>query len=453
MTDIPGAAASGLLSAPAADLCARAFDAARAGWAGFGVKGADPRWLYVPGRIEVLGKHTDYAGGSTLTCAAERGVCAVYSPRHDNVVRILDMVDRRTAVFAMIPDLVIPIGDWSNYPMTVGRRLARNFEGPLRGMDVAFRNTLPVSAGMSSSSALMTTVFLALAGVNALDDRAPYRAHVHSRTDLASYLGSVENGQALGVLTGDHGVGTFGGSEDHTAILCSEQGRIGHFEFCPGRRLASLPVPTGCTFIVASSGIVAKKTGNARERYNRASLLVGEILRLWRDATGRADLTLRAAVHSAGDAADRLRSILAERPSPAFSSADLVRRLEHFLLENETLVPQAARALAEGDADGFGRAARASQRAAEELLQSQVPETIALARSAEELGALATSAFGGGFGGSVWALVRSSDAQTFAASWRARYRTNASPRIFGRAVFFETAAGPPAMQDGVSDAV
>jgi galactokinase len=204
---------------------------------------------------------------------------------------------------------------------------------------------------------------------------------------------------------------------------------------------------------VASSGIVAKKTGNARERYNRASLLVAEILRLWRDATGRADLTLRAAVHSAGDAADRLRSILAERPSPAFSSADLVRRLEHFLLENETLVPQAARALAEGDADGFGRAARASQQGTEELLQNQVPETIALARSAAELGALATSAFGAGFGGSVWALVRSSDAQTFAASWRARYRTIASPRIFGRAVFFETAAGPPAMQDAVSGAV
>ncbi|MDN5600141.1 MAG: galactokinase, partial [Brachybacterium sp.] len=61
-------------------------------------------------------------------------------------------------------------------------------------------------------------------------------------------------------------------------------------------------------------------------------------------------------------------------------------------------------------------------------LRNQVPQTIALARSAEELGARTASAFGAGFGGSVWALVPTADAEGFAAAWRERYlRTEDAP--------------------------
>jgi galactokinase len=421
-----------------------AFAAAGDGWAGLTGRLADPRSLFVPGRIEVLGKHTDYAGGATLTCAVERGVCAVYSGRRDAVVRLVDTVDARTIEFPIAADLVIPVGDWSNYPMTVARRLARNFEPPLAGVDFAFRNTLPVSAGMSSSSALITAVFLALAEVNRLQDRPLYREHIHDMADLAGYLGSVENGQPFGGLSGDHGVGTFGGSEDHTAILCSEPGRIGHFQFCPGRRLATLPLPDGYTFAIASSGVVAQKTGNARDRYNRASLLVGEILRLWRDTTGERQTTLNDAVHSGPDARERLETIVRDARSELFSAADLSRRLAHFLLENETLVPAAARALADGDVLEFGRIADESQRGASELLTNQVPETVALTRLARELGAAAASAFGAGFGGSVWALVHERDAPTFPQRWRTRYQAVVSSRVIARSTFFLTAPGRPA---------
>jgi len=432
------------MSAGNVELCDAAFAAAREGWTRLRGSGPDERAVFVPGRIEVLGKHTDYAGGATLTCAVERGVCAVYAGRQDGRVRILDTVDRRTVEFPIAADIVIPSGDWVNYPMTVARRLARNFEPPLNGIDFAFRNTLPVSAGMSSSSALITAVFLALAEVNRLEDRPPYRAHVHGRVDLAGYLGSVENGQPFGALVGDRGVGTFGGSEDHTAILCSERGHVGHFEFCPGRRLASISVPHGYTFAIASSGIVAQKTGNARERYNRASLLVADILRMWREATGERHDTLSAAVHSGRDARARIESVVRDGRSDAFSAEDLSRRLAHFLLENETLVPAAARALADGDVDAFGRAADESQRGAEDLLQNQVPETVRLSQMARELGAVASSAFGAGFGGSVWALVRASDAAAFPAGWRTRYQAVAPPRALARSSFFLTAPGPPA---------
>jgi galactokinase len=239
-------------------------------------------------------------------------------------------------------------------------------------------------------------------------------------------------------------VGTFGGSEDHTAILCSEPGRVGHFEFCPGRRIATLPVPQGYIFAIASSGVVAQKTGNARARYNRASLLVRELLRMWQQGTGGRQDTLRAAVHAGPDARARLESIIRDARSEAFSPADLEKRLKHFLLENETLVPGAAQALAANDVDAFGRAADESQRGAEDLLANQVPETIALTRVARELGAAAASAFGAGFGGSVWALVRASDAAAFTSRWRSRYQTIAPPRVMARAAFFLTAPGPAA---------
>ena len=445
MSEAPGDLLSGMgMSAANLLLCEGAFASARTAWTEMRGRGPDARSLYVPGRIEVLGKHTDYAGGATLTCAVERGVCAVYSGRPDGLVRIVDTMDQRTIEFPLAPDLAIPIGDWANYPMTVARRVARNFEPPLTGVDMSFRNTLPVSAGMSSSSALITAVFLAIADVNHLRDRKAYREHIHNLADLAGYLGSVENGQPFGGLTGDHGVGTFGGSEDHTAILCSEPGHLGHFEFCPGRRIATLQVPQDYTFAIASSGIVAQKTGNARVRYNRASLLVGEILRLWRDTTGERHETLRAAVHSHSEAPTRLQSAIRDGQSDAFPPADLTKRLAHFLLENETLVPAAARALADGDVETFGRVADESQRGAEHLLTNQVPETIALTRFARELGAAASSAFGAGFGGSVWALVLATDAQEFTDRWRARYGTLARPRVLARSSFFLTAAGPPA---------
>ena len=127
-----------------------------------------PLRLFVPGRIEVLGKHTDYAGGRSLTCAAERGFSVSYVPRDDDVLRLVDAQDGRQVEFRVEAALCPEVGHWSNYPMTVARRLARNF-GPLaRGADVAFYSTLPKAAGLSTSSALITAVFLVLAEVNEL---------------------------------------------------------------------------------------------------------------------------------------------------------------------------------------------------------------------------------------------------------------------------------------------
>ena len=77
------------------------------------------------------------------------------------------------------------------------------------------------------------------------------------------------------------------------------------------------------------------------------------------------------------------------------------------------------------------------------MLHNQVPETIYLARRARELGAVAASAFGAGFGGSVWALVAHGYATDMCETLRADYAT-AFPQHAAAAEFFITAAGEPA---------
>ena len=107
-------------------------------------------------------------------------------------------------------------------------------------------------------------------------------------TDLAGYLGTVENGRTFGPLAGDTGVGTFGGSEDHTAILCC-------------RRVDAEPVPLRAGPVRAGRGDARPATCSpwrsaacwprrpapALATYNRASRCGRRVLQIWRDASGR----------------------------------------------------------------------------------------------------------------------------------------------------------------------
>ena len=131
----------------------------------------------------------------------------------------------------------------------------------------------------------------------------------------------------------------------------------------------------------------------------------------------RARPTLAAAATSSPDAPDRLRAALRETKDSQWLLTDSTSSG----LESEVIIPQAVDALASHDLRRFGDLVDESQAAAETLLGNQVPETMWLARRARELGAYAASAFGAGFGGSVWALVSREDAMEFARRWREDY--------------------------------
>ena len=406
--------------------------------------------LWVPGRIEFLGKHTDYAGGRSLICAVERGLAVVAAPRDDRTVRLTDAVSGDHVEIELSPTLPPADGSWTNYAITVARRIARNFPGPLRGTDIAFASDLPPAAGLSSSSALVVATFLAISDLNAISAHEEYRKSLPNADDLAGYLGAVENGAAFAALAGDRGVGPFSGSQDQTAILCSRAGALVQYGFAPVRFERSVPLPFDHVFVIGSSGVLAEKTGSALELYNRQARRVHALLARWCAATGRNDGTLGAALASSRDALDRLRAIVrdpvrAAAATDGFESSDLVARLDQFAAESFEIIPAAGDALERGDLAALGELVDRSQRGAELLLGNQVPETFHLTRSARSLGAVAASAFGAGFGGSVWALVPRRDVQRFMQCWQEAYEAR-FPEPAERSAFFVTTAGPAAMR-------
>jgi galactokinase len=406
--------------------------------------------LWVPGRIEFLGKHTDYAGGRSLICAVERGFAVVAAPRDDRMVRLTDVVSGDRVETELSQTLAPADGTWANYAITVVRRIARNFPGPLRGADIAFASDLPPAAGLSSSSALVVATFLTLSDLNALPSHEEYRGAISSADDLAGYLGAVESGAPYKTLAGDRGVGTFSGSQDHTAILCSRAGALVQYAFAPVHFERIVPLPSDHVFVIGASGVLAEKTGAALELYNRQARRVHALLDRWRAATGRTDATLGAVLSTSGDALERLRGIVRDPAvrapgSDGFDVSDLVTRLDQFAAEANEIIPAAGDALERGDLETLGVLVDRSQRGAEVMLGNQVPETFHLARSARSLGAVAASAFGAGFGGSVWALVRRDDAERFERCWRESYDAH-FPEHTDRATFFVTSAGPAAMR-------
>lgn len=460
-----------------------------------------PVRLFVPGRIEVLGKHTDYAGGRSLLAAVDRGFTVAVGAGADDAITVVDTVrgervriplsghaESAAAVppsgAASAPGTTTESGSesapgsasesaepaWAVYPRTVVRRVARDFPGRLTGCRIEICSDLPSDAGLSSSSALITAIFLALDAVCRFSESERYRAAIGgpplpsepatraapaAREALAGYLGAVERGSAFpglgsarepgftpeaGAGGGTEGVGTRGGSEDHVAILCAEPGALVRYAFEPVRAEGAVAVPAGHAFAVAASGVVAPKTGSARDRYNRLSDEAARVAALWRKATGEAHPHIGAILDDAG--IRRLHDALWCGARRGERDA-LRRRVRHFVVESTEIVPAAADALAAGELDRFGELADRSQRLAEELLGNQVPETVQLARSARELGAVAASAFGAGFGGSVWALVPTSDVVVFLDDWRARY-LDAFPGRTSDADFFTSPAAAPA---------
>jgi hypothetical protein len=209
----------------------------------------DARAFWVPGRIEVLGKHTDYAGGKSLLGAVNKGFAVVSTSRDgQNDVRIFTQfsdgreLNETLRITGTPEDLerlrtcTTDEGGWAAYPAAAVQRLTSNF-GITVGADIAIECSLPEASGMSSSSAVICYMWMVLdsynnisSGINgkatnaAAFQRSIGRVDVpgEGQANLYTFLGNIENGKDFRpgqgdlTLNGMGGVGTFGGSEDHT---------------------------------------------------------------------------------------------------------------------------------------------------------------------------------------------------------------------------------------------
>ena len=317
---------------------------------------------FVPGRIEVFGKHTDYGGGRSLLAATEQGIRLAGRRTGDAHVTVTSAHGGR------------------HYVDTVVRGMRADFGPPPSGAHIAVTTSLPVAAGLSSSSALVIGLVLVLADI--------WELSLPTGPDLVEYIAGLERD-----------VGVRGGAEDHAAILLGTRDALLPCRFHPTRPEPAVPWPADQTFVVAVSGVTAEKAGGARERYNRTAGVLEAI-------EGRGVL-LGALL----DDPSLVEQCAAELELPA------ARRLRQFVEESVVIIPAAADAVRCADWRRFGELAERSHVLGREALGNAVPETEALAHRARSLGAVAASPFGAGFGGSVWAVVPTDDARDFAARW------------------------------------
>ena len=376
---------------------------------------SDYKFIFVPGRVEILGKHTDYAGGSSIVAALSRGIRFAYRPRHDELIEVhaTDLED--SALFNPTSSTTRE-GHWSAYFLQAAKRVVSNFSPANAGATIVVSSSLPRASGMSSSSAIVIGAFLCLADINSVLEHPSFRSNIVNKMELADYLSTVENGGSFKTLAGSTGVGTLGGSEDHTAILASQASQLGWFGYRPTRLKQFVPFPDRLSLAIISSGVIAEKSGAAKADYNRSAQLCREVVELWNSETDSTAANCGEILRDLDFTTSRLRKALAGRQ-------DLAQRFEHFFLEETRHIPDFISAVAHDDPSGMGSSITRSFEDANNLLENQIDETRALVTFALELDAWGASAFGAGFGGSVYALVPTDYAVAFLHEWESKYKS------------------------------
>jgi galactokinase len=374
--------------------------------------------------VELVGKHVDYAGGRSLTCAIDLALHIDAETMSEPVLRVDAGPERGRAVMPLDANATPTNAPWSIYVAAVARRFARDFPHFRRGVSVRISGDLPEGAGLSSSSALIVALGTALADANSAADDEQWSRAISNSLARAEYFAAIETGAPYGEFGGEVGVGVRGGAQDPIAIICGQVGTMSQFSYLPARLERRIPWPAEYVLAIGVSGVHAIKTGNAQRQYNQAAEAMRALVRRWNSETGRHDETVAEALSSGPDAADRLSRVARAQGSAADIGADyLVPRLDQFREEVDVIVPGVGDALRDRDWRSLGRLVERSHALATTALGNQVPETGSLVRSARERGAIAASAFGAGFGGAVWAMVQYESSNGFMEGWRADYET------------------------------
>src|SRR5213595_1145237 len=362
-----------------------------------------------PGRVNLIGEHIDYCGLPVFPMALRQSVRIAFQPRSERETRLVNR-DSRFAPSAFVMSESIPpapAGDWGNYARAAARALAERFPD-LRGVDALVDSDLPIAAGLSSSSALVVAMALALMHANGVT------------------VPSLELMELLG--RGERYVGTAGGGMDQAIILGARAGCASRIDFHP-LRLTPTAVPADWQFIVAWSLVHAEKSGAARQAYNQRTRQCDEARRLVAQRLGqREDVTYPALL-----AAAPVEQLL--QVAETNLTGVLARRFRHVVTE-ESRVRQAEAALAARELAAFGQLLDASHRSLRDDYEVSHAELDRLVDLAREAGAAGARLTGAGFGGSIVALCRVERAPEVMTALRERfYAPRGAAAGVGRHVF------------------
>jgi len=314
-----------------------------------------------PGRVNLIGEHTDYNGFAVLPMAIDRSIWIAAAPRAGSALLVRNVdVDRYPAETIELSQLGRrpPAGTWVDYVVAAARRM------PIEtGLELVVAGDLPAEAGLSSSSALVVATFLAL-------------GEVADRVTLAEEARRAERY-----------VGTLSGGMDQAIALLGEAGQALRIDFRPLRAMA-VEMPPEIAVVVAHSGVQAAKSGAAREAYNAR---VHECQAAARQL-GVADGGLLA------DVKPGRRAALHELEDP------LLRRRAGFVFAEASRVEEAVQALRDGNLPVLGALLNASHRGLRDEYEVSHPAVDALVERARAAGAAGARVVGAGFGGCIVAV-------------------------------------------------
>lgn len=335
-----------------------------------------------PGRVNIIGEHTDYNDGFVLPAAIERETLIAAAPRPDSIVRLAAHDLRRETRFDLAR--VTPAAEqqamWSNYVRGVAAGLlAAGY--PLSGLDAVIQGNVPIGSGLSSSAALEMAAVQAFAAAG----------NFTVPPDQAARIGQRAERDYVGANTG---------LMDQLASALGQPDRVLLID-CRDLSYRPVPTPAGTTILIADTAVRRQLASSA---YNER----------------RSQCEAAAAAMGVPALRDATLEMLARADVP-----DVVRRrAQHVIEENDRVLATVA-ALEAGDLAQVGRLMNASHASLRDLYEVSSPELDTMAELLRsQPGCYGARLTGAGFGGCCVALVEASAVKDAIETVSAAYETH-----------------------------
>jgi len=387
-----------------------------------------------PGRVNLIGEHTDYHHGYVLPLALDKDVLLFARRRPDAEVSLANVEpefgDRSFTISSDVPPR--PVGDWANYVQGAAQLLERECGPGLHGVDALVDGVppwgVPRGAGLSSSSALTVAAGVALVGLNGIAAEGPGLAERCSRAEWY--------------------VGTRGGVMDHFASLLSRRDHALFLDCRPGPdgyTYSHVPLPPGYAVMVVDSGVRHRNTGpHYNQRVAEGRIGIHLLRTRYPGITHLRDVSavpwddLEPLLPERIDAADLpslgvdLGHLLDGGVLPQGAEYRVRRRCRHVVTENQRVL-RAVAAMGTGDTLALGRLMDEAHASARDDYEISVPEIEVLVEAARaQPGTLGARLTGAGWGGCIVALVVASHSDEFALRVTDEYlrRTGRTARVW-----------------------
>ena len=344
------------------------------------------RLFRAPGRVNLIGEHTDYNDGFVLPMAIDLDLVVAARLRDDRRVRAYSANFGAGVEFSLGAVTKDPANAWADYFRGVAFFINEAFPA-VGGMDVLMDGTVPIGSGLSSSAAVETATALAFLRTNGLS---------MTRREMALLCQRAES----------EFVGARCGIMDQLVSACGERGAA-LFVDCRSLETQAVPIPDGVVVVMCDT---MRRREIASSEYNRRRAECEEAVRI----LGEALPGVTALRDVSPEAFAEHRHLL---PPP------LDRRAEHVVLEDRR-VEESVAALREGDLARLGREMAASHESLRTMYEVSCPELDTMVRIASEApGCVGARMTGGGFGGCTVNVVLRESASAFEDAVKRAYRT------------------------------